>query len=113
MDFFSCWLTGTVALSGTAFSEDGATLAYGVAKSGSDWKSIKFRKVDTVEDYPEELTNVKFSSMAWTHDHTGIFYGVRDSTTRVLFSLEVQFTYNLSERTGPLTDFLQFIEQFP
>ncbi|CAG0897700.1 unnamed protein product [Darwinula stevensoni] len=66
---------GTVALSGTAFSEDGATLAYGVAKSGSDWKSIKFRKVDTVEDYPEELKNVKFSSMAWTHDHNGIFYG--------------------------------------
>lgn len=44
---------GTVALSGTAFSEDGATFAYGLSSSGSDWITVQFKRVDTGEDYPE------------------------------------------------------------
>lgn len=38
---------GTVALSGTAFSKDGKTLAYGLSESGSDWLKIKFRNTET------------------------------------------------------------------
>lgn len=38
---------GTVALSGTAFSEDGSTFAYGLSTSGSDWIEIKFKDVET------------------------------------------------------------------
>jgi prolyl oligopeptidase len=38
---------GTVALSGTCFSEDGKILAYGLSRSGSDWVTMHFRSVDT------------------------------------------------------------------
>lgn len=38
---------GTIALSGTAFSENGKVFAYGLSSSGSDWIEIKFKDVDT------------------------------------------------------------------
>jgi protease II len=67
---------GTVALSGTAFSEDGKTFAYGLSSSGSDWLEIKFKNVDDGKDYSEILKKVKFSPMTWMHDNKGFFYGV-------------------------------------
>ncbi|XP_065166170.1 prolyl endopeptidase-like isoform X2 [Atheta coriaria] len=66
---------GTIALSGTKFSKNGKVFAYGLSASGSDWLEIKFRNVDTGEDYKEVLKKVKFSSMAWMHDNVGFFYG--------------------------------------
>lgn len=81
---------GTVALSSMAFSRSGNILAYGVSKSGSDWVTIYFRSTDKAfveapsdpeeaaaagpDRLPDELTNVKFSSIAWTHDDKGVFY---------------------------------------
>lgn len=38
---------GTVALSGTAFSQNGKILAYGLSESGSDWLQIKFKNTET------------------------------------------------------------------
>ncbi|KAJ8979886.1 hypothetical protein NQ317_017509 [Molorchus minor] len=66
---------GTVALSGTAFSEDGKTFAYGLSSSGSDWIEIKFRDVESGKDYAEVLKKVKYSPMTWMHDNKGFFYG--------------------------------------
>ncbi|XP_063928517.1 prolyl endopeptidase isoform X2 [Zophobas morio] len=66
---------GTVALSGTAFSEDGKTFAYGLSSSGSDWLEIKFKDVETGKEYDEILKKVKFSPMTWMHDNKGFFYG--------------------------------------
>lgn len=67
---------GTVALSTQAFSFDGKMFAYGLSKSGSDWITIKVRNVDTGADLNDEITKVKFSGIAWTHDNKGFFYSV-------------------------------------
>lgn len=65
---------GTLAISGTAFSEDGSCFAYGLSQSGSDWITIKFKDCPSGKDLPDTLEHVKFSSMAWTHDNKGMFY---------------------------------------
>ena len=67
---------GTVAMSLFEFSEDGSTLAYGLSSKGSDWVTIHFKDVESNKKYSEELTRVKFSTISWTHDNKGIFYGV-------------------------------------
>ncbi|WCJ61204.1 prolyl oligopeptidase family serine peptidase [Fontisphaera persica] len=69
---------GTVALAGSAVSEDGRWLAYGLSGAGSDWQTWKVRNVQTGEDLPDELKWIKFSGAAWTHDHQGFFYSRYD-----------------------------------
>lgn len=66
---------GNVSLKMGAFSEDGSVYAYGLSTSGSDWSKIYFRSVETGKDYDDVLDKVKFSSIAWTHDNLGVFYG--------------------------------------
>jgi prolyl oligopeptidase len=69
---------GTVALAGTAISEDGNLLAYGLATAGSDWQEWKVRDVRTGQDLSDHLKWIKFSGAAWTHDHQGFFYSRYD-----------------------------------
>ena len=90
---------GTVALGAYALSEDGAYLAYGLSKGGSDWQvrpgclpgawlqpplmtapppaAMQTVHVMAVADrtvLADTLEWVKFSSLAWTHDQKGFFY---------------------------------------
>ena len=65
---------GTTALQQAEFSEDGKQLAYIVCEKGSDWGKIKLKSVETDQILEDELENVKFSCLSWTHDHKGIFY---------------------------------------
>lgn len=63
---------GTVALKQTAFSEDGRSMAYCKSSGGSDWCTIHLMRIDAegrCEELPDVLDLVKFSSLAWTHDH--------------------------------------------
>lgn len=70
---------GTVALSGLAISEDGALLAYGLSRSGSDWQEWYVRDVATASDRPDHLQWIKFSGAAWTRDSQGFFYSRYDA----------------------------------
>lgn len=65
---------GTVAISGTALSDDGRYLAYGVAEAGSDWTTWKVLDVDSGKMFPDELKWIKFSGASWTADGKGFFY---------------------------------------
>jgi prolyl oligopeptidase len=66
---------GTIALAGTAVSDDGRLLAYGTAEAGSDWNVWHVLDVSTGKPLGDELKWVKFSGAAWTHDGKGFFYG--------------------------------------
>jgi prolyl oligopeptidase len=65
---------GTVALSGTSFSDDGRYMAYGVAEAGSDWVTWKVMEVESGRMLADELKWVKFSSPSWSGDSEGFFY---------------------------------------
>ncbi|KAL3130653.1 hypothetical protein ABBQ38_008044 [Trebouxia sp. C0009 RCD-2024] len=69
---------GTVALGQTKFSKDGKLMAYTLSSGGSDWVYIKVLTIDQetgeTTDLEDKLEYVKFSSLAWTHDHKGFFY---------------------------------------
>lgn len=70
---------GTVALAGTATTDDGKLIAYGLADGGSDWRTWKVRDVETGNDLDDVISWVKFSSIAWKPDGSGFFYGRYDA----------------------------------
>src|SRR5260221_641652 len=64
---------GTVALVGTAPTQDGALLGYSLSRSGSDRQEIYVRDVATGKDLPDKLLAM-FSAIVWTPDKTGFYY---------------------------------------
>jgi prolyl oligopeptidase len=69
---------GTVALAGTAITDNGKLMAYGTETSGSDWMEWHVRDVDTGQDLPDVIKWVKFSGASWTKDNKGFFYSRYD-----------------------------------
>ena len=65
---------GTVSISPTQYSPDGKYLAYGASKSGSDWKEIFIRNIDSGENFEEVLKHSKFSGIAWDTKSQGFYY---------------------------------------
>src|ERR1035437_43993 len=65
---------GTIALSGSVFSEDGARLAYSVSASGSDWQEWHVRDVASGKDLPDIVRWSKFSGASWKRDGSGFYY---------------------------------------
>ncbi len=69
---------GTVALSGSVFTDDGKLMAYGTAASGSDWQEWHVRDVDSGKDLPDLIKWVKFSGASWSKDGKGFYYSRYD-----------------------------------
>jgi prolyl oligopeptidase len=65
---------GTVALSGLTWTRDASMFAYGLSVGGSDQRTVKIRDMATGEDLPGELTNMRFSGIAWLPDKSGFYY---------------------------------------
>ncbi|VDN98342.1 unnamed protein product [Rodentolepis nana] len=66
---------GLISLNTFGFSKDGEYFAYGLSNAGSDWVTIYVKKVVTGEDLVDKLEKVKFTSIKWTVDGKGFFYG--------------------------------------
>ena len=65
---------GTTSVGMTAFTEDGALLAYGLGEAGSDWREFHVMEVASGEKLDDHLRWIKFSGASWTHDNGGFFY---------------------------------------
>ena len=66
---------GSIALSAMDPAPDGQHFAYGQSEGGSDWSTFYVRELATGRQLPDEIRWVKFSSLAWTEDGKGFFYG--------------------------------------
>jgi prolyl oligopeptidase len=66
---------GTIALSNFEPSPDGQNLAYGQSEGGSDWSTYYVRELSSGRRRADVIRWVKFSSLAWTEDGRGFFYG--------------------------------------
>jgi prolyl oligopeptidase len=65
---------GTVALVGTAATQDGALMGYSLSRSGSDRQEILVRDVATGRDLPDLVQWAKFTAITWTPDKKGFYY---------------------------------------
>ena len=66
---------GSVAMSSFDPAPDGQHYAYGQAEGGSDWSTFYVRELSSGKQLPDVIRWVKFSSIAWTEDGKGFFYG--------------------------------------
>ncbi len=65
---------GTVALSGTTYTEDGKMMAYAISASGSDWQEVHVRDIDSGKDTDDLLKWCRFSGIGWKKDKSGFWY---------------------------------------
>jgi prolyl oligopeptidase len=93
---------GTVALSGVAFSDDGARVAYAVSVSGSDWLEWHVRDVETGLDLPDIVRWSKFSGAAWRADGSGFFYSRYDEPGEARFKDALYYHKLYFHRLGSL-----------
>mmetsp|Transcript_25826 Transcript_25826/g.72321 ORF Transcript_25826/g.72321 Transcript_25826/m.72321 type:complete len:814 (-) Transcript_25826:260-2701(-) len=92
---------GTVALGSQAFSEDGNTMAFELSTGGSDWKTIHALMVEkdgTATWLQDKLTNIKFSSLSFTHDGTGLFYNCYEAPKKDGVDLGTETDINLNQQ---------------
>ena len=66
---------GAIALSGFIPAPDAQHFAYGQSEGGSDWSTYYVRELSSGKQLPDVIRWVKFSSLDWTEDGKGFFYG--------------------------------------
>ncbi len=64
---------GKIQLDATAFTRDGALMAYATRNGGADWQTWHVKVVATGEDLPDRIEWSKFSSAEWFGDR-GFYY---------------------------------------
>ncbi|MBS4027820.1 MAG: S9 family peptidase [Ignavibacteriales bacterium] len=67
---------GTIALSGSSFTNDGKYLAYSITRSGSDWREIFVMDVNAKKKLSDSVNWAKFSGITWHSD--GFYYSAYD-----------------------------------
>jgi prolyl oligopeptidase len=65
---------GTIALSGTNYTEDGKLMAYALSASGSDWQEMHVRDIASGKDNGDLLKWCRFSGVGWKKDNSGFWY---------------------------------------
>ena len=84
---------GTVSLSKSCFSENGTYYCYGLAQSGSDWSTLYVKDCKLNKDLPDKLERFRYSSVSWTIDEKGFFYGqYPDWTGQSLENLPIEYS---------------------
>jgi prolyl oligopeptidase len=66
---------GSISLADWAPSPDGCFLAYALSQGGADWAEVRLRDIATGNDLPDIVRWYRFSTIAWTQDGKGFFYG--------------------------------------
>jgi prolyl oligopeptidase len=66
---------GSVSLADWTPSPDGRFLAYALSQSGADWAEVRVLDIATGIDLPDVVRWYRFSTIAWTQDSKGFFYG--------------------------------------
>src|SRR5579862_4029057 len=66
---------GAIALADFVPSPDASRFAYGLSEGGSDWSTFHVRERQSGKDLTDVIRWVKFSTVAWTKDGKGFFYG--------------------------------------
>lgn len=72
---------GTVSVAGLYPSENGRYVAYMTSDGGSDWRTIRVRRVGSPSsvDTDDVVRWVKFSGLAWAKDGSGFYYSAYDA----------------------------------
>jgi prolyl oligopeptidase len=65
---------GTIAMGGTAPSDDGKYLAYAMADAGSDWRTWRVFDLSIGQLTTDELKWTKFGGADWASDSSGFYY---------------------------------------
>jgi prolyl oligopeptidase len=71
-----------------SISPNGEMMLYAVAPNGSDWHWVKVRDFRTGKDLPDELPELRSSSIVWKQDSSGFFYSAftrKQTKQRVYF----------------------------
>ncbi|MEZ0265453.1 MAG: prolyl oligopeptidase family protein [Phycisphaerae bacterium] len=90
---------GTVALSGSSYTDDGTLMAYALSSAGSDWNEWRVRDVGTGKDLPDLLKWSKFSGATWSKDAKGFYYGRYDEPKTKEQLTGVNYFYKLYYHT--------------
>lgn len=77
---------GTLSISDYIIQEKSSLIAYGLQNSGSDFQEWRIKDFKTGEEYPDQLSQIKFCPPVWDGKGEGLFYfRFDDSNNQTLY----------------------------